>query len=184
LKIIFLISVVFLFVLTPVYGESLSDVTGLVNRLDIQTGGHTFEVEVVSNFDVPEFEFDVEEKRLTLHITSGLQNNLGELQIPQSLLGGNFTFSLNDQQYFPKIKTNEKISFVTLNFTGTGNNKLDIFGTTYLSGLTETEQKESTILLEEIEEPEADYLWLIVLAGSLCVSGFIILKKRKTSLSR
>ena len=175
----FLLSVAFLFVLIPVYGESLSDATGLVNRLDVHAGGHTFEIEVVSNFDVPEFEFNAKEKRLTLHITSGLQNNLGEIQIPQSLLGGNFTFNLNDQQYFPKIRTNEKISFVTLNFTGTGDNKLDVFGTTYPPGLTEMEQKESST---EPDKKEDDYLWLLVLAGSLCISGLIIILKKRKAL--
>jgi len=168
--------------LTPAYGQ-LSDATGLVNRLDIETGGHTFEVEVVSNFQISDFEFDVNEKRLTLQIASGLKNNLGEIQIPQGLLGGNFTFNLNDQQYFPKIKSNEKISFVTLNFTGTGDNTLDIFGSTYLSGMTEMEQKE---IITIQEEPEDDYSLWLVLVGSLCVSGFIIImvNKKKKSQTR
>lgn len=164
------------------YGDSLSDATGLVNRLDVNTGGQTFEVEVVSNFDISDFEFNVDEKRLTLYITSGLNDNLGEMQIPQGLLGGNFTFNLNDQQFFPKIKSNEKISFVTLNFTGTGDNTLDIFGTTYLSGLTEMEQDE---LIPIQDEPEDDYSWWLVLAGSLCVSGsIIVMKKRKKSIAK
>jgi len=168
-------------VLTPAYGQ-LSDATGLVNRLNVETVGHTFEVEVVSNFDISDFEFDVDEQRLTLHINSGLKNNLGEVQIPLNLLGGDLTFNLNDQQFFPKIKSNDKISFVTLNFTGTGNNKLDIFGSTYLSGLTDMEQKES---IHTSEEPEDDYSWWLVLAGSLCVSGFIIvMKKRKKLLTK
>ena len=37
--------------MTPVYG-ALSDATGLVNRLDVQTGGHTFEVKTTSNFNI------------------------------------------------------------------------------------------------------------------------------------
>jgi len=177
-----LILVTFLFVLTPAYGQLLSDATGLVNRLDVETGGHIFEVEVVSNFEISDFEFDVDEKRLTLYIASGLKNNLGEIQIPLELLGGNFTFNLNDQQFFPKIKSNEKISFVTLNFTGTGDNKLDIFGSTYLSGLTEMGQTE---LIPAPEEPEDNYSWWLVLICSLCVSGFIIvMKKRKKSLAK
>lgn len=175
LKILSLISLTFLLVLSPAYGQ-LSDATGLVNRLHVESDGNAFEIEVVSNFEISDFEFDVDEKRLTLHINSGLKNNLGEVQIPQMLLGGNFTFNLNDQQFFPKIKSNEKISFVTLNFTGAGNNKLDIFGSTYLSGLTDIE-KES---LNPSAEPDGDnYLWL-VLACLLCVSGFIVvMKKRK-----
>ena len=167
--------------LIPAYGQ-LSDATGLVNRLDVETGGNNFEVEVVSNFEIPDFEFDVDEKRLTIHITSGLKNNLGEVQIPKGLLGGNLTFNLNDQQYFPKIKSNEKISFVTLNFTGTGNHKLDVYGSTYLSGLTEMVQQEIIPIQEDIED---DYSWLLILAGSLCVSGLIIvMKKRKKPLSK
>ena len=66
-----------------------------------------------------------------------MENNLGEVILPQNLLGGNLTFYLNDQEYAPQVRTNEKISFVTLNFTGSGDNTLDIVGTEYLSGLTE-----------------------------------------------
>ncbi len=165
--------------MTPVYGQLLSDATGLVNRLDIQTDLHSFEVETVSNFDIPDFEFDKDEKKLTLYITSGLENNLGEMMIPRNLLGGNLTFYLNGEEYFPKINANEKISFVTLNFTGSGDNKLDVFGTTYLSGLSENAGEKST--LEFRESPDYS-LELIALAGSLvAVAAFVVLmmKKRK-----
>lgn len=137
MKIFLIVSIALFFVLTPVYGQALSDATGLVNRLDVQTGSHSFEVETVSNFDISNFEFDKDEKRLTLHIVSGLENNLGEVIIPQTLLGGNLTFYLNEQEYLPKINSNEKISFITLNFTGSGDHKLDIIGTVYLAGLAE-----------------------------------------------
>jgi hypothetical protein len=142
LKILFALSIALLFVVTPVYGGLLSDTTGLVNRLDVQTGGHTFEVKTTSNFDIPTFEFDKDEKKLTLHISSGLENNLGEVIIPQNLLGGNLTFYLNDQEYIPHVRINEKISFVTLNFTGVGDNTLDIVGTDYLSGLTDISESD------------------------------------------
>ena len=48
--------------MTPVYGQALSDATGLVNRLDVQTGGHVFEVQTTSNFEIPNYEFDKDEK--------------------------------------------------------------------------------------------------------------------------
>ena len=137
MKILFTLSIALLFVVTPVYGGLLSDTTGLVNRLDVQTGGHTFEVKTTSNFDIPNFEFDKDEKKLTIYISSGLENNLGEVILPRNLLSGNLTFYLNDQEYVPQVRTNERISFVTLNFTGSGDNTLDIIGTEYLSGLTE-----------------------------------------------
>jgi len=128
--------------MTPVYGQLLSDATGLVKRLDIQTEGHTFEVETVSNFDIQDYDFDDDAKRLTFHIVSGLENNLSEIIIPLNLLGENLTFYLNDQEIFPKVNSNEKISFITLNFTGSGNNKLEIIGTPYLDGLTEENELE------------------------------------------
>lgn len=180
MKIIFLLVVALFFVLTPAYG-ALSDATGLVNRLDVQTGGYSFEVESVSNYDIPNFEFDENEKKLTLYIKSGLENNLGELLIPRNLLGGNFTFYLNAQEYFPQIKTNDKISFITLNFTGSGDNTLDIFGTTYLSGLTEITPKDvpSPNLTSPVDYGSLYLIILLLLVGGFtCVIIFII-KKRK-----
>ena len=82
MKTIITISVLFIFALTPAYGQ-LSDATGLVNRLDVQTAGHSFEVKVTANFDISNFEFIEDEKKLTLYIQSGLENNLGEILVPQ-----------------------------------------------------------------------------------------------------
>lgn len=167
----------------PVYGQLLSDATGLVNRLDVQTGGHDFEIEVTSNFDISDFDFDKNSKQLSLYLNSGLENNLGEILIPQSLLGGNFTFYLNDQEFFPKINSNEKITFVTLNFTGSGNNKLDIFGTSYLDGLTEIEEitPEKPIPLQKEETMPDTTVWLILIGIPIVIAIFVItkIKKRK-----
>ena len=132
------ISFLLLLVVTPAFGQLLSDKAGLVNRLDVKSGGYTFEVETVANFDIQDFEFDEEQKRLTLYVSSSLENNLGEIYLPQTLLSGNFTFYINGQEYFPTIKLNDDISFITLNFTGSGNNKIEIIGTDYLQGLNQT----------------------------------------------
>ncbi len=181
MKTLFLLSLALLFVVTPVYGDLLSDATGLVNRLDVQTGGHTFEVQTTANFDIPNFEFDKDEKKLTLHITSGLKNNLGEVILPKNLLGGNLTFYLNDQEYFPQIKTNDRISFVTLNFTGSGDNKLDIVGTTYLSGLTEITPTPTATPDVIISESYDDLTYVAIIVAILIIVGVIvvILRKRK-----
>ena len=132
------ISFLLLLVVTPAFGQLLSDKAGLVNRLDVETGGYAFEVETVANFDIQDFEFDEEQKRLTLYVSSSLENNLGEVYLPQTLLSGNFTFYINGQEYFSTIKLNDDISFITLNFTGSGNNKIEIIGTDYLQGLNQT----------------------------------------------
>lgn len=184
MKILFALSIVLLFVVTPVYGGLLSDTTGLVNRLDVQTGGHMFEVKTTSNFDIPTFEFDKDEKKLTLHISSGLENNLGEVIIPQNLLGGNLTFYLNDQEYIPHVRINEKISFVTLNFTGIGDNTLDIVGTDYLSGLTEIPESDSSstnITPSRSTSFDEEYLNILIMALIIIggVVGVIIFKVKR-----
>lgn len=177
MKIAFLIPLVLFSVVIPVYGETLSDATGLAYRLDVDTGGHSFEIKTVSNFSIPDYHFDEDKKSLTLYITSGLENNLSEILLPQNLLGGNFTFYLNDQEYFPNVKSNENISFITLNFTGSGDNKLEIIGSTYLDGLT----KEIPLLsLQEEENLGGSVMW-IAIAGSLIavvVVVIVIIKKK------
>ncbi|AFS83201.1 hypothetical protein [Candidatus Nitrosopumilus sediminis] len=183
MKIIFLASVALLFAITPVYGQLLSDATGLVNRLDIQTGGYSFEVETVSNFNIQDFEFDKDEKKLTLHINSGLENNLGELLIPQNLLGGNLTFYLNDQEYFPIVNTNEKISFVTLNFTGSGDNQLEIFGTTHFFGLTEIKESDpANPSITPLVDNDDELIYILIIALLLIIGIIVIIftvKRRK-----
>jgi len=144
LKLHFLLLSLLVLVFTPAFG-AISDATGLVNRFDIETGGHVFEITTTSNFDVSEIDFDKDKKKLTLHIVSSLENNLGELIIPRDLLSGNFTFNLNGREYFPVVKSNDKIAFITLNFTGSGNNKVDVFATNYLENLDEMEHTDVEI---------------------------------------
>jgi len=153
LKLLLFIPLLLLLISTPVFGQLLSDKTGLVNRFDVETGGYTFEIKVVSNFDVIDHEFDKDEKRLTIFINSGLENNLGEIIIPKILLSGNFTFYLNDVSYNQKIKSNDKISFITLNFTGTGNHKIDIIATNTITGFTMKEEKRA---MQSVIETERD----------------------------
>ena len=136
MKILFLIPLLLLLVVSPVFGQ-LSDRTGLLTRLDVDTSGHNFEVVTVSNFEILDHEFNKNEKRFTIFIKSGLENNLGEVTIPKNLLGGNFTFQINDVESIQKFKSNDKISFITLNFTGIGENKIDIIGTDALVGVKE-----------------------------------------------
>ena len=139
MKILLLIPLLLL-VISPAFG-ALSDRTGLTTHFDIETAGHSYEIESTSNYDISDYEFNKDEKRLTIFVTSGLENNLGELIIPRILLAGNFTFYLNDLEFNPNIRTNEKISFITLNFNGTGNNKIDIFATDVLVGVKDISQQ-------------------------------------------
>ena len=159
--------------MTPAYGQ-LSDATGLINRLDIQTSGYDFEVVLTSNFNLIDYGFDKNSKQLILSLDSGFENNLGELVIPSTLLNGDFTFYLNDQEFFPKIQSSEKVHFITLEFSGSGSNVLSISGTEYLIGLDEITPNQNNSS-ETIDDdflpptgefnttPSNDYLiWLIV----------------------
>jgi hypothetical protein len=174
-------------VTTPVYAQvPLSDATGLINRLDVKTSGHIFEIKLVSNFDLNDYSFDKDEKQLTLYADSGLENNLAELIIPVNLLSGNFTFHLNDQEFFPKIQSNEKINFITLNFTSLGTNVITISSTEYLSGLIEIIPIQTdALILNETSLNETsfnDYIIWFIIGGILVilviVAGIKILKNK------
>ena len=113
MKIILFVPLLLLLVFTPAFGQLLGDKTGLVTRFDVETIGHSYEIKTVSNFDVIDHEFNKDEKQLTIFLNSSLENNLGEIIIPKILLGGNFTFYLNDLEIEQKVKSNNEISFTT-----------------------------------------------------------------------
>ena len=127
-------------VILPVSAQYF-DTPGLRQEFFVETGGYEFLVETTSNYNIEEVELSVEEKKLTFYIKSGLQNNLGEMTIPVNLINGNFTFFLNDQEFFPVVKYGEEISFITVEFEGDGRHKLEIIGTTYLPEFSEIARK-------------------------------------------
>ncbi|RNJ77219.1 MAG: hypothetical protein EB829_07015 [Nitrosopumilus sp. H8] len=140
--------VLLLLVFLPASGQLLSDQTGLVSTLDVESGGRSFEVRVVGNFDVSGHEFDAGSNRLLVLVDSSLERNIGEIILPMDLLGGNLTFYLNGEELEAKVSANEQISFVTLNFEGSGSNELEIYGTVYSGGNTS-------------EPVTFDYWWVI-----------------------
>ena len=180
MKSLIVFSVILIFVINPAYGQPLSDATGLINRLDIQTSDHDFEVVLTSNFDLVDYNFDKNNKQLTLYLDSGLENNLGEIVIPSNLLNGDFTFFLNDQEFFPKILSSERVHFITLKFTGFGSHVLSISASEYLVGLDEIDPIQNTSS-EKIDDdflppngefdttPSNDYLVWLILGGIVVV---------------
>jgi hypothetical protein len=129
LKFLLLAPLLLLLIVNPAFGLISEDGTGLIKRLNVNVDGHIFEVITTSNYDIEEHEFNKDEKRLTFFINSSLENNLGEIVLPNELLGDNLTFYVNDVKSIQNVKSSEKISFITLNFTGIGNNKIDIIET-------------------------------------------------------
>jgi len=184
LKSLIIFSLVFLFVITPAYGQLLSDATGLINLIDIQTSGHDFEVVLTSNFDLVDYSFDKNSKQLTLYLDSGLENNLGELVIPATLLNGDLMFYLNEQEFFPKIQSSERVHFITMEFSGTGSNVISISGTEYLIGLddvTPLENDSSETSTDDFLPPDGKFdttpsddnlIWLIL--GGIVVAIVVV----------
>ena len=192
MKSIIVLSVLFFFVLTPVHGQLLSDATGLINRIDIQTSGYDFEVVLTANFDLLDYDFDKNNKQLILYLDNGLENNLGEIIIPTTLLSGDLTFYLNDQEFFPKVQSDEKINFITMTFTGLGNNVVKITGTESLSGLDDIIPIEN----KTSDSPDNDFLppdeksngtfsnnyliWLIIGGIIIIIIVFVVTKFLKS----
>ncbi len=94
--------------------QILPDTVGFVNKFDVHAGGYVFEAETKSNFRVQDIDFDTQHKMLTFYLIGGSTNNLAEIIIPTSLLGGDLTFSLDGSQIHPRVISNERISFITL----------------------------------------------------------------------
>ena len=183
MKSILFLTIVLFFVISPAHAQlPLSDATGFINRLNIQTSGQVFEIKLVSNFDLTDYRFEKDQKQLILYLESGLENNLGEIIVPKNLLTGNFTFYLNDQEFFPKIQSNDKINFITLNFTGLGTNVVKISSTEYLSGLDEIIQIDDDIPVEPFYDTSItdssfdNYLIWIIVGGVAIIVVFIVMK--------
>jgi hypothetical protein len=115
----------------PAFG-AIADKTGFKKDFTIETGGYDFEVETISNFELHDITLDRDEKKLTFDITSSLENNFAEVQIPINLIDGELTVLVNGEEIIPQIRKNDKISFIVMEFNGTGHNTIEIIGTTYL----------------------------------------------------
>ena len=192
MKSIIVLLLLLFFVITPVHGQLLSDATGLIHRIDIQTSGYDFEVVLTANFDLLDYDFDINNKQLVLYVDNGLENNLGEIVIPANLLSGDLTFYLNDQEFFPKVQSDERVNFITLTFTALGNNVLKISGTESLSGLDDVipiENSLSDSLDNDFLPPDKksngtfsdDYLmWLIIGGIIIIIIVFVVTKFLKS----
>ena len=175
--VIFILFALF-FLITPVSGQSLSDTTGIINRLDIQTSGYVFEIKLTSNFDLTDYKFDKDQKQITLYFDSALENNLAEIIIPKDLLSGNFMFYLNDQEFLSRVESNQNISFITLNFTGSGSNVVQIIGSDYLVGLDPIISSDTLDMYSESIFDDY-FIWIVLGSSLIIVVPCIIILVRK-----
>ena len=110
----------------------LSDKTGLKFTFPVNTNGHSFIVEATGNLDVTNLNFDEETKSITLFVLSSLENNLLEISFSNKLLGGEYTILLDNNEFSTELQKGNSVTFVTMDFSGTGKHKIEIFGTTSL----------------------------------------------------
>ena len=110
----------------------LSDKTGLKFTFPVKTDGHSFLVEVTGNLDVKNFDFNKEKKLITLFVSSSIENNSLEISFPNNLIGGDYAIFLDNDEFLPELKKGNNTTFVTMDFSGIGKHKIEIFGTTYL----------------------------------------------------
>ena len=110
----------------------LSDKTGLKFTLPVKTDGHSFVVEATGNLDVSSHDFDKEKKSITLFVMSSLENNSLEVSFSNELIGGDYSIFIDGENFVPELKAGSTTTLVTMDFSGIGKHKIEIFGTTYL----------------------------------------------------
>ena len=119
--------------LTPfVDAVPLSDKTGLKFTFPVKTDDHSFIVEVTGNLDITNLDFDKDDKSITLYAMSSLENNSLEISFPNTLIGGEYSVFIDNDEFIPELQRGSKTTFLVLDFSGTGKQKIEIIGTTSL----------------------------------------------------
>lgn len=158
-------------VVVPAFAVPLSDRTGLKTKFDVDVGGTTYVVETVTNFNIDDVRFNND--TLVFQISSGLQDNLMEMQIPNNMTAGTIHLFLDRQEVVPKVLSDRKISFVTLEFSGNGTHVLEM---------------KSDFTLKPHESYYAPspsigpvHVFLIVAIGAIAAGVAMMYKKRNTT---
>jgi len=132
----------------------LSDMTGLKFTFPVKTDDRSFRIEATGNLEIRNFDFDKNERSITLDIISSIENNILEIVIPRSLISGDFRFYLDDTEIFPKLNQGKHALLVTIEFTGIGKHEIKLQGTTYLDIFDVSEKidyETSTGIIDKIE---------------------------------
>lgn len=162
-------------VIIPASAQMLSDRTGLKTVFDVTVDGKMHQVEVVGNFDAMDMTYM--NGNLTLDIFSSLPNNIGEMQIPHEITGGDARYYLDGEEVSPKVLKNRLISFVTLEFEGNGTHTIVVQGV--------QPQPETPTVVEAGESNMEDSLSVIiaVIMGAAAAGGIAAYRKRKSTAS-
>lgn len=159
----FLLALVFALMVAPVFAEPLSDRTGLSTSFDLKVDDKTFVLRTTANFDIQSAGFD--DGRLVLQIKTSLEDNIGELQIPQNITQGQLKFYLDGSEIPAKVLQNEKISFVTLEFKGNGTHTLEMTSDYVPAGFS------GQPTTEETQQGPDHVMTVIAAVGIMAVAG-------------
>lgn len=163
-------------IIAPAFAEPISDKTGLKTSFSVQVGSNSYPIESTANFDVRNISY--QDNKLVFAINSSLENNVGEIQIPIDITRGELKFSLDGESITPKVLHNEKISFVTLEFTGNGTHTLEV-----TSDYVPEPTKEQVIVSIKSNDSNDFMIILavvgIVIAGGAATTGAVYFKRKK-----
>jgi len=166
-------------IVVPVFAEPLSDRTGLKTTFSVQVGKDSYPVETVANFDVKTVSFV--DNKLVFEIKSSLDDEIGEIQIPNDITKGNLTFSLDGNALTPKVLHYERISFITLEFPGNGTHTLQV-GSDFVPAPVEQKQEAPTQTPPSVDHSNDTVIVLavvgIVIAGAAATTGAVYLKRK------
>ena len=132
MKIFFILLLVLLVSLPTALGIPLSDKTALKFTFPVSVEEHNFVVEVAGNMSVERFDFSGDEKMIILELQSSIQDNILEMTVPKTLLGGELTFLLDGNEALTNVKQGSSVTFITVEFSGTGAHVLQVIGSTHL----------------------------------------------------
>ena len=93
----------------------------------ITVDGENYEVIFGSNFAVSSPTFSASDRMLQFNIETSLESkNIGEIVIPRTLMDGEFTVLLDDNETTYHLSDSSKISVISIIFDGKGKHTLDI----------------------------------------------------------
>ena len=93
----------------------------------ITVDGENYEVIFGSNFAVSSPTFSASDRMLQFNIETSLESkNIGEIVIPRTLMDGEFTVLLDDNEITYHLSDSSKISVISIIFDGKGKHTLDI----------------------------------------------------------
>ena len=147
--IFFILLVPFLFI--PLADAQLLNNPGFLTQIWIPVEQDLYEVNFITNFDLTGYEFDPAENKLTFFVTKNLEISIAEVTIPRELLGEELVFYINDQEFLPNVRSNNRDFFIIMNFTDIKEkNEIVVIGTDPVR-VTEHLKEDETIVSTDVE---------------------------------